>query len=422
MIKYKGKKVAILGVGVDTKDIVPWLEVQGAVITIVDENARKLEEFEGIFQVKNSLDRLNNFDVIVRNPAVYRFRKEIVEAEKAGVEVTSKTKVFFDICPAKIIGVTGTKGKGTTATLIYEIFKAAGKEVYIGGNIGEGVFHLLPKLKKNSWVVLELSSFQLIDLHKSPRIAVVLMVTSEHLNWHRDEKEYVDAKKSIVAHQKSSDFAIVNKDYPNSVEIGKTARGKVVWVSSKDVGDIGEVKLRGDHNRENIAAAMAVARVVGISQSVVEDTIRNFKGLEHRLEEVRTVNGITFYNDSFSTTPETAIAAVKSFTEPEILILGGSSKNSDFTELGKVVSEAKNIKTVIVIGDEGPKIAKSISGVMVKEGVGGMEKIVDLAYNQAKSGDVVILSPACASFDMFKNYKDRGEQFKAAIKKLKVKS
>lgn len=396
---FKDKKVAILGWGLDTQDIGPYLEDQGAKVTVLDE--KKGDKFAGLEQ----------YDLIVRSPGVYRFRSELLETK---TEITSKTKLFFDLCPSKIIGVTGTKGKGTTATLIYEILKAAGKKVFLGGNIGQGVFQFLPKLDKNSWVVLELSSFQLVDLTKSPHIAVVLMVTSEHLDWHPTTAEYVEAKKPIVAFQTSSDFAIVNKDYPNSVAIGKAGQGKTIWVSGHGVTL--KTRLRGAHNKENIAAAVAVAKILDVPY---KEVVANFKGLEHRLEEVTTVKGVTFYNDSFSTTPETAIAAINAFTEPEIVILGGSSKNSDFSELGKVISQARNIKLVILIGVEGPRIGQFIKNKEVLTGGKTMAEIVKLAYNNATSGDVVLLSPACASFDMFKNYKERGREFKEQVLRLK---
>ncbi len=407
MIDFKDKKVVVLGAGTDTKDVIPYLEKEGALVTILDE--KKGQDFYN----------LSSYDVIIRSPGVYRYRQEIEEAEKAGVIISSKIKLFFDICPAKIIGVTGTKGKGTTATLIYEILKAAGKKVFLGGNIGSGVFHLLPELDKDSWVVLELSSFQLIDLEKSPHIGVVLMVTLDHQNWHISEEEYVAAKKNIVSHQKSSNFAVVNKDYPNSVAIGKAAKGKVFWVSGSDVTL--PSRLRGDHNKENISAAIAVAKIIGVP---FEETVTNFKGLEHRLEEVKTVNGVTFYNDSFSTVPETAIAAIKAFHEPEIVILGGSEKGSDFTKLGRVIAQTKNLKAVILIGLMTERIEKAIkkadpdNKVKIIEGCKNMDEIVKTAYNNAVSGDIVLLSPACASFDMFETYKDRGQKYKDAVNKL----
>lgn len=399
MPTFKNKKVVVLGLGVDTQDVIPYLESQGAIVTVLDE--AKGDKFEN----------LDTYDLIIRTPGIYRYRDEL---KKTKTGISSKTKLFFDLCPAKIIGVTGTKGKGTTATLIYEILKAAGKDVYLGGNIGQGVFEFLPKLTADSWVVLELSSFQLIDLTKSPHIAVVLMVTSEHLDWHKATDDYVQAKKPITKYQTAKDFAVINKDYPNSVAIGKMGQGKKIWVSGKDTNL--PTRLRGPHNKENIAAAVAVAKIIGVPYL---DAVANFKGLEYRLEEVATIRGITFYNDSFSTTPETAVAAIKSFTEPEIVILGGSSKNSDFRELGKVISSAPNIKAVMLIGVEGPKIGQFVKGQKILPGGKNMAEIVKIAYNKATSGDVVLLSPACASFDMFKNYKDRGQQFKTEVQSLR---
>lgn len=392
-------KVAILGLGVDTKDVIPYLQKRGNKVTILDE--AKGDKFEN----------LDSYDLIIRSPGVYRYRDEL---KRTKTEINSKTKLFFDLCPAKIIGVTGTKGKGTTATLIYEILKAAGKDVYLGGNIGQGVFALLPKLTTGSWVILELSSFQLIDLHKSPHIAVVLMVTSEHLDWHKDQSEYVLAKTPIARYQNDGDFVVANKDYPNSRIIAQKSDGKIIWISGHDI-DL-KTRLQGEHNKENIAAAIAVAKIVNVPY---KEVVANFAGLEHRLEEVATVNGVTFYNDSFSTTPETAIAAIKSFDLPEIVILGGSSKNSDFSLLGEVISNSSNVKLVILIGAEAARIKKEIKNVKISEGAKNMAEIVEMAYNNSASGDVVLLSPACASFDMFRNYKERGEQFKRVVAKLK---
>lgn len=435
MISFKSKKIGVLGWGVDTQDVVPWLLRQGAKITVLDKKTdneltlgeEKKWDIEWKLGVQDFGD-LTKFDFLVRSPGVYRYREEILRAEKAGVMVTSKIKIFFDICPAKIVGVTGTKGKGTTSTLVYEILKKAGKKVYLGGNIGVGIFGILDELDKNSWVVLELSSFQLIDLEKSPHIAVVLMTTCEHQDWHSSEEEYVLAKSNIVAHQNCSDFAIVNKDYPNSVRIGQMAKGNVIWVSREDACFLrNSVRLRGEHNLENIAAALAVAKVVRVPGNLAIRVVKRFTGLEHRLEKVGTVSGVTFYNDSFATTPETTVAAIRAFTEPLIIILGGSSKNSNFDELSKAICEAKNVKHIILIGQEGSRI---LEGIRRCEGFGksfqsiqllrevNMEKIVEVSYNLAVPGDVVLLSPACASFDMFKDYKDRGNQFKTAVEKL----
>ncbi len=392
-------KVAILGWGIDTQDVEPYLRAQGHEVTVLDEKEKPFEN-------------LDKYDMIVRSPGVNIKRF-------TGLNITSKIKIFFDVCPGKIIGVTGTKGKGTTSTLIYEILKKAGKDVYLGGNMGRGIFADLPKMNADSWVVLELSSFQLIDLHKSPHIAVVLMTTSEHLDWHADVDEYVNAKASITKSQTPSDFAIYNKDYPNSVKIGLQGEGKKIPVSRGDWNK--PLRLRGDHSRENIAAAAAVAKILDIRSQIVEEVAKEFKGLEHRLEEVTTVRGVTYIEDSFSTTPETTIAAIKSFSEPLILIAGGSEKGSDFTELGKVISESKNIKAVILIGLMTDRINAAIhnSQIPIIKDLKNMPEIVGAAAKIASEGDVVLLSPGAASFDMFKNYKDRGDQFKAAVLSMK---
>lgn len=411
MIDFRDKKVAFLGYGIDNQDIEPWLKEQGAQITILDEKINP-----------DAFKDLNNFDVLIRTPGVYRNRKEILEAEENGVIVTSKTKIFFDVCPTKnIIGVTGTKGKGTTSSLIFEILKLAGKDVYIGGNIGKGIFEFLPNLKSDSYVILELSSFQLMDLHTSPHIAVVLMTTSDHLDWHKDIEEYVEAKANISKHQTSEDFVIFNVQYEKSVWIGNLGNGKKNKVQRS--GWTKPLRLRGEHNKENIVAAAEVAKILNIDEEIVSKVAEEFKGLEHRLEEVDTVNGVTYYDDSISTTPETAIAAIQAFIEPIVLILGGSDKGSDFTKLAKVISKTKNVKAIFLIGVMAEKIQSSLNEfdikIPVQKGGEDMQEIFKNILKVAEVGDVVLLSPACASFGMFKDYKERGDLFKKEVLGLK---
>jgi UDP-N-acetylmuramoylalanine--D-glutamate ligase len=410
MNELKGKKICVLGDGADTQDVVPYLQKLGGEITVLDEKK------DG-----KPFGDLRGYEVIVRSPGVYRYRPEIVEAEQTGVVITSKTKLFFQYSPTKnIIGVTGTKGKGTTTTLIYEMLKAGGKEVFIGGNIGKPLFSEIDSMTPKSWVVIEMSSFQLIDMEVSPHIAVVLMVTQEHLDWHKDNDEYVRAKGSITKFQGANDFVVVNKDYPNSVKIGQMGKGQKVWVSGRDWA--GQMRLRGEHNRENMAAAAAAAKIAGVQYLVINKVAGEFKGLEHRLEEVATVGGVMYFDDSFSTVPETTMAAIKAFNEPVVLIAGGSEKGSDFTELGKVIVGAKNVRAVLVIGLMAERISRAIQqaggGVEVMPGGETMGQIVHKAHDIARAGDVVVLSPAAASFDMFKNYKDRGVQFKSQVYKL----
>jgi UDP-N-acetylmuramoylalanine--D-glutamate ligase len=272
------------------------------------------------------------------------------------------------------------------------------------------------------------------------------MVTQEHLDYHRSVDEYINAKSSVTKFQTPDDFAIINADFENSMLIGRQGDGKKLYFSRKKavnqgcfikegqitcVGEndifpynieIANTQLKGAHNLENINAAALAAKCAGADAKVISDVIAGFKGLEHRLEFVAEKNGIKFYNDSFSTTPETAIAAIKSFTEPLVIILGGSSKNSDFKELGKIIVSCKNIKAIVLVGDEAAAIKKAISSFAGKllEGAKSMPEIFSQISSVAQKGDVVLLSPACASFGMFKNYKDRGEQFKRQVLGFKV--
>jgi UDP-N-acetylmuramoylalanine--D-glutamate ligase len=435
MDMFKNKKIAIVGEGIEGQSSFKWLKTRGADVTILDEK-----------QGADYLKDLDSYDLVVRSPGIKLSTLEkFVKREK----ITSQIKIFFDLCPSEIIGVTGTKGKGTTSSLIYEMLKIQGFDAYLGGNIGLPPFEFLDKLSAQSKVVLELSSFQLMDLKKSPHIAVMLMITSEHLNWHSSIEEYIDAKRNIVKHQNETDFAILNRDYPATNESDIYTPGKVYHVSREreaaeegsfvkdgkvwmrtEIGEVpvvnvDEILLPGKHNLENVCAAVMAAGLVGVSVENMAEVLKTFKGLEHRLELVATINDVRYYDDSFSTTPETAIAAIEAFKEPEVLILGGSSKNSDFKELGEVISKSENVKLIIGVGVEWEKIkehiAKSDMPIPVIEGAKDMETIIAAAYRLAVPGDVVLLTPACASFGMFKNYKDRGEQFKEEVEKLRNK-
>ncbi len=477
MIKdWKNKKVGILGFGLEGLSSARFLYNKGAEIWILDK--KKSEDFaqdflalgrkiaKGSVLGENYLENLGTYDVIVRSPDVKRNMKELIAAEKKGVEVSSHIKIFFDLCPAMIIGVTGTKGKGTTTTLIYEMLKRSERDAYLGGNIGIPPLDFLDKLTEQSVAVLELSSFQLEDLHKSPadvkalagkpHIAVMLMVVPEHLardkfgnqNYHETMEEYVEAKRNILRFQKTSDYAILNRDYiptnesdihtlgkvffitreRTTTEQGTFVKNKAIWMRIQGtewkIIDTDKIALIGKHNWENAGTAAMAATLGGANREDITSVLRMFKGLEHRLELVREVKGVKYYNDSFSTTPETVIAAIEAFTQPEILILGGSSKKSDFGELGKVIAKAKNIKAIIGVGKEWMRIKSVLKTknlaqrTLLVEGARDMKTIVAAADKIARSGDVVLLSPGCASFGMFKNYKDRGEQFKREVEKL----
>lgn len=456
MNPYSEKLVGVIGTGLEGLSTARFLKSLGAYVTLLDQKTENELDPEMVLEVKgmelqfvwnpNFLENLSRFEVLVRTPGIRPDVPEILAAKEKGTIVTSNTKIFFDLCPCPIIGVTGTKGKGTTATLIHQILKRVGKSAYLGGNIGIAALDLLSDLNNNDLVVLELSSFQLFDLEKSPHIAVVLMVTSEHLDWHKDSTEYKEAKFNIMKYQNPGSFAIINIDYPVSSEfldIGQASKFQVstkreltngvflanegvyrrIGVAAERVMPLSDVGLIGRHNLENVVAAVGAATVLNVNVAQIAQAVKEFKGLEHRLEFVKEVDKVKYYNDSFSTTPETAIAALKSFVKSEILILGGSEKGSDYSELGKEIVSALNLKAIILIGETAPKIKEAIEKAgkfkgEIKEGAKDMAEIVAQAKEIAGEGDVVILSPACASFDMFKNYKERGVQFKEEVNKI----
>ena len=453
--RFKNKKIAVLGFGLEGRDAVSYLLKRNADITVYDKKEKQKLNFTGIKHEKVKFvcgkdylsGGLKGYDLIVRSPGVYRFLPEIVDAEKKGIQMTSPIKIFFDHCPAKIIGVTGTKGKGTTSTLIYKILKNSGFKVFLAGNIGTPVLQLLPKLDKKSWAVLELSSFQLIDLTKSPHIAVVLNITEDHLDWHKDKDEYVNSKIRIVKYQKENDFAVLNSDYPEWKNFESNTRAMVYWFSTKtqppgcfvdkdgeikvfwgdseeDVGRVSKLLLRGKHNWENVCAAVCAARIAGASLKAVKETVFSFAGLEHRLEPAGEVRGVKFINDSFSTNPQTTIAAIASFDEPLTLILGGSDKGLNYDEMAREIAKRQNIVNVVLIGDIAKILKKSISkaeykGQILEFGKRNIKDVVKKCFVLTPRGGVVLLSPGTASFDMFTDYKDRGSQFKKAVLLLK---
>lgn len=468
-MNFKGKKVVVLGISIEGIATVKYLVKKGSRVTACDkkppeelgEDFREISGLNVRFRLgKNHLKNLDQFEIIFRTPGMPLWLPELVTAKKAGVKISSQTKLFFESCPCPIIGVTGTKGKGTTASLIFEILKSADKKVFLGGNIGNPPIEFLDKLSTDSLVVLELSSFQLEDLQVSPHIVVVLNIASDHLfsiaqdspNYHLSQKDYLRAKENIVKYQKKKDFAVLNFDYKSSKAFSKLTEGLIYYFSRREkvkgayvannrlflnkdqpllIGETKDLILPGVHNWENVAAAICAASLAGASRSAIKKTVFAFKGLEHRLEFVREVNGVKYYNDSFSTTPETAIAAIRAFKKPIILIAGGSEKGLDYAELGKEIVKS-SVKTLILIGQIANKIEKAvIKSLKSNPPAGGqslklkiiknletMKEIVKKANQEAKAGDVVILSPASASFDMFKNYKDRGKQFKNEVAKI----
>ncbi len=405
--ELQGKKIAVVGMGINNQKLVDFLTSQGINLEIIKEWKGESELF----------DKLDRFDVIFRTPGLPYLSEAIQRAQTSGVEISSQTKLFFHLCPAKIVGVTGTKGKGTTSSLIAKILEAGGKKVWLAGNIGRDPFEFINDIKPEDFVVLELSSFQLQDLELSPHIAVVLSITPDHLNHHKSFDEYIRAKSNIVAHQTDKDFAVLHRSLPDWFQAaGKATK---VYIETKSVVDY-KRKLLGEHNLDNIAAAASVGKILEIPEDVIRKVVEEFEPLPHRLNVIVEKNGITFVDDSISTNVESTVAAINAFHKPIILIVGGSSKGLDYLPLGSAIRSRENIKAVIVIGEVAEQIQQSLSGFSgeIMTGATNMDEIFGQINKVAKSGDTVLLSPAAASFDMFKDYKDRGEQFIKAVGKL----
>ena len=412
---------------------------------IPKENFKKLKTKNARFYFGKIFPKDEKFDMLVRSPGFRPDHPKITRFTSQGFQLTSPTNIFFENCPGTIIGVTGTKGKGTTSALIYEFLKTQNANAFLAGNIGDPMLEILPKIKTNNLVVLELSSFQLMDLKTSPHVAVVLMITSEHLNWHKDQNEYVKSKESIVSYQTQKDFAIINHDFEQSKLYAQKTKGKVYYFSTQNkaggvytkdgiiYSQIGKLEklcqtkqilLPGQHNLQNVCASVAVAKILKIQNSNIVKVLTVFRGLTHRLELISEIAGVKYYNDSYSTIPETSIAAISAFKEPKILILGGSSKNSNFKQLAETIVMSKSIKALILIGKEAGTIKRAVITHgrfhnQIIENLKSMEQIVKTAQKIARRRDIVLLSPACASFDMFKNYEDRGQQFISEVNKLK---
>ncbi len=386
------------------------------------------------------LDGVEAFDKIIATPtSVKSLERKFAKDHPVWKKVTTVLEIFFQNVKTKnIIGITGTKGKGTTSTLTAKMLQAAGKKVYLGGNIGLGVLDFIKEVGPDDWVVLEMSSFQLYSLSRSPHIAVCLVLLSEHLDWHTDMKEYVEAKSKIFKWQKPDDIAIYLAGNKNTEHIAGESKGKkipyfktpgayvrgdgkiVVGDPETEVIDKSQVKLLGEHNLQNICAAITAVWQVTQDTEAMSKVLGTFSGLEHRLEYVREVNGVKYYDDSFGTTPDTAIVAIKSFVQPEVLILGGSDKGADYQDLVDEVLKAR-VKHVIAIGITGEKISQMLRQKGYNDisfGLTTMPEIVAAAHKIAEPGDIVLLSAASASFGLFKDYKDRGNQFKSAVAAL----
>ena len=441
----RGKKIAVLGLGVSNRPLVRLLLEFGCDVTGCDRTPReKLDE--EVLELERSGARLSlgdgylegiQADILFRTPGMHPGNPAIVALAEKGAKVTSEMEVFFEVAPCHLIAVTGSDGKTTTTTLISEMLKTAGKTVWLGGNIGTPLLPLVRQMKPEDYAVVELSSFQLMDMTRSPEIAVVTNLAPNHLDVHKDMDEYVDAKKNIFRFQGTDSRLVLNAD--NAITAGFTGNGKTLFFSRQgegyvDVKDgiifrggekvlpISDILLPGVHNIENYMAAIAAVEGL-VSDETVCHVAKNFGGVEHRIELVRIKDGVRFYNDSIASSPSRTIAGLRSFKEKVLLIVGGYDKQIPYDVLGPEICQ--HVKALFLGGATGPKIAEAVKAceefdetALPIVDCGDFESAVRAAAAYAKDGDVVLMSPASAAFDQFKNFMVRGEFYKKLVREL----
>lgn len=455
----KGRKVAVIGLGVSNIPLISYLHDLKSEVTVFDNKEIDQIDNDLINQIinygmnfsfgKDYLKKLEGFDIIFRSPSCLPTVPELVKEAERGAIITTEVEMVLELTPSKVIGVTGSDGKTTTTTLISKVLEAGGHKVFLGGNIGFPLFTKISEMTPEDFVVLELSSFQLMNMKISPTISVITNITPNHLNIHSSMEEYVEAKQNIFLHQEPEDLVILNYDNEITRKCGKIAKSRVVYFSSKEklengyivdddkikycqnglrshILDTKNIILRGKHNAENICAVLAATKEF-VNQETAIKTISEFKGVEHRIELVKeTENRVKWYNDSASSSPTRTIVGLNSFSRRNIiLIAGGYDKNLDYAPLAKPVLD--NCKELILIGQTAEKIKNAVEKEMQKDTTGkklGIHKCdslletIELAKTLTNKGDVVLFSPASASFDMFKNFADRGNQFKELVNKI----
>ena len=444
-----GKNITVIGIGISNLPLIKYLVSLGANVTACDrrsaedlgENYTELEKLGVKFNLGDGY--LNNLsgDMIFKTPGMRYDVPELLKAKENGSIVTSEMEVFFEVCPSHIIAVTGSDGKTTTTTLIHKMMTDAGYKTWLGGNIGNPLLTDTEKMKENDWVILELSSFQLHTMRKSPEIAVITNISPNHLDMHKDYKEYIDAKKNIMLYQNEGDTLIVNADNQVTADIGKSANGAVKYFSRNGMADvyldgniikrgiveilnIKDIKIPGMHNVENYMAAIAAVSGL-VSKEVIVNVAKTFGGVEHRIELVRTLDGVKYYNSSIDSSPNRTINTLRVFPNKVIMIAGGKDKGIPYDEIGPALAE--HIKVLILIGATSDKIQEALDAEINKTGNGkdieviratSYEDAVNTARSKAHDGDVVLLSPASTSFDMFRNFEERGNLFKKMVNEL----
>ncbi|WP_125154080.1 UDP-N-acetylmuramoyl-L-alanine--D-glutamate ligase [Clostridium rectalis] len=446
----KGKKIAVVGIGISNRPLINFLIKLGGEVTAFDKKDREqlgsiVKDLEGknvkLILGSNYLTYLTGFHIIFKTPSMRIDSNALLKAKNEGAYITSEIEEFIRYCPSKIFGITGSDGKTTTTTLVSNMLKEEGYKTWVGGNIGIPLFSQIENIKKEDKVVLELSSFQLMTVTEPVEVALITNLSPNHLDIHKDMEEYIDAKRNIFKWQRNNDVVILNKDNSITNSMTDEAVGELIQFSIKDkldkgayfksdklyineemVCDINEIKLKGMHNIENLLAAFCcVSRDVSLKS--MRKVATSFTGVEHRMEFIREYNGALYYNDSIASSPTRTLAGLNAFNEKVILIAGGYDKKISF----KILAEEgySFIKRLILLGDTKEKIQKEFERVMKESNVyipinivASLEEAIEVSKKYAKKGDIVTLSPACASFDMFSNFEVRGNRFKEIVNRL----
>lgn len=450
--RFAGTKVTVVGLAREGVSLVRFLASVGAEVTANDRSpAAALEEAVASLQGlpvrlvlgEHPTELFLSSDLLFVSPGVPQELPPLSEARRRGVTISSETQLFFELCQGRLMGVTGSSGKTTTTALTGDMVRKAGFPVYVGGNIGVPLLEQVNEIGPEDWVVLEMSSFQLETLPYSPSVAAILNITPNHLDRHPDMESYAAAKANIVQHQTSDSWAVLNADDPatdgikapghtlwfsieRSVQGCHLENGKVVLrrgMSVEPVCGLAEVRLRGRHNLYNVVAACALASAIGVSVEAMREAISGFEGVPHRLEPAGEVGGVAFYNDSIATAPERAMASLRSFDEPIVLIAGGRDKHLPMEEWGEMIR--RRVKAVVLMGEAAGLIEKAI--IEAPGGalppicrVGSMDEAVVVAFAAATPGDVVVLAPGCTSFDMYRDFEERGARFRESVQALRA--
>lgn len=443
----KDKKIAVVGIGVSNEPLINMLINLGGNIVACDkrESLGALgEELEArgvkLSLGENYLEGTLDCEIIFRTPSLRPDNEYLLKAKERGAYITSEIAEFLKYCPGKVFGITGSDGKTTTTTLVYEILKAEGYKVFLGGNIGSPLFNRIEEIGKDDYVVVELSSFQLMDVENSPEVSAITNLSPNHLDIHKNMEEYIDSKKNIFLHQNEDGLVILNMDNEITLSMKDEVKGDLrlfslssneafshlegedLIVNGSRVCSIDEVKLPGMHNIDNLLTAFAVVYGTASIESM-RKVATTFMGVEHRIEFVREINGVKFYNDSIASSPTRTAAGLKSLRKDVILIAGGYDKKIPFDELAK--AGVGIVKTLIVMGNTKEKIRAAFEKELEARGASlniieaeCLEDAVKKAWNASTSGDIITMSPACASFDMFKNFEERGNKFKEIVNRI----